>query len=318
MEMIKLQPAFKDYLWGGEKLKTDYGKQTDLQIVAESWELSNHNAGESIVTNGTFKGMTFGRYLESNSKDILGTHAKAFEAFPILIKLIDAKRALSVQVHPNDEYAQRVEKEYGKTEMWYILDCEEDAFLYYGVKKPITREEFAKRIENNTVIEILNKVFVRPGDVFFIEAGTIHAIGEGIVICEIQQNSNTTYRVYDYDRKDAMGNTRELHVDKALEVSRLTPNDPGCMSKIEEGNGFTKRKLASCKYFTTYAFTLNKSLTYMVDETSFRSLIITRGKGTIETSEQVLEFTRGDSLFIPANMGVIRINGNCEFILTEI
>ena len=212
MKPIKLAPAFKDYLWGGTKLKTEFDKKSDLQKVAESWELSTHKDGQSIVANGEFKGLTLSEYIEKNGRECIGKNAMAFEFFPILIKFIDAADNLSVQVHPSDEYALSNEGEYGKTEMWYVLDCEKDAFLYYGLNREITKEEFAERIKENMLLEVLNKVKVNKGDVFFINSGTIHAIGKGIVICEIQQNSNTTYRVYDYDRRDKNGNTRELHV----------------------------------------------------------------------------------------------------------
>ena len=223
MKTIQLQAAYKDYLWGGNKLREQYNKVASLEHIAESWELSNHEAGQSIVLNGPYAGETFGSYLTKVSKEVLGTHCESFESFPILIKLIDAKSALSIQVHPDDVYALEKEKSYGKTEMWYILSCEEDAYLYYGVNQSLTPEVLKVHIENNTILDVLNKVYVKPGDVFFIEAGTIHAIGGGILICEIQQNSNLTYRVYDYNRKDDLGQTRELHIEKALEVSKLEP-----------------------------------------------------------------------------------------------
>ena len=185
MAIVKLAPAFKDYLWGGTKLKESYGKKTDLDIVAESWELSTHPDGESVVTTGPYAGMKLSEYVNALGKDCLGTKGNAFEFFPILIKFIDAKQPLSIQVHPDNEYALRVEKEYGKTEMWYVLDCEEGASLYFGVNKEVTKEEFARRIQDGTLLEILKKVPVHKGDVFFIKAGTIHAIGAGIQICEI-------------------------------------------------------------------------------------------------------------------------------------
>lgn len=195
----KLSPAFKDYLWGGTKLREVYGKKCDYDKVAESWELSTHKAGESRLTAGGINGPTLSEYFEKAGCSVLGENCGKFEDFPVLIKFIDAKEPLSIQVHPSDEYAMRVEHEYGKTEMWYIMDCEPNAFLYFGVNREVTKEEFRERIENNTVLEVLNRVDVHKGDVFFIESGTIHAIGAGIMICEIQQNSNCTYRVYDYD-----------------------------------------------------------------------------------------------------------------------
>ena len=202
LKPIKLIPTFKDYIWCGNRLVEEYNKKCNFERVAESWELSTHKDGESIVGDGVFKGLTLSEYIKSNKHNVLGMNTESFENFPILIKFIDAKEALSIQVHPNDEYSIKNNGEYGKTEMWYILDCEKDSYLYYGFKKEITKEEFRKSIEDNTLLDYLNKVKVNKGDAFFIEAGTVHAIGKGIVICEVQQNSNTTYRVYDYDRTD--------------------------------------------------------------------------------------------------------------------
>ena len=195
MKLEKLAPAFQDYLWGGTKLRDVYGKRCDFDKVAESWELSTHPAGgERPCRRGSGTACPWASIFQQFPQ-ALGKNAAAFESFPVLIKLIDAKEPLSIQVHPSDEYALRVEGEYGKTEMWVIVDCDPGAFLYFGVNRPVSKEEFRQRIENNTVLEVLNKVEVHPGDVFFIQSGTIHAIGAGILICEIQQNSNCTYRV---------------------------------------------------------------------------------------------------------------------------
>lgn len=320
MNLLKLSPAFKDYLWGGTKLKTEYDKKSDLDIVAESWELSNHPAGSSIVTNGEYANKTFVEYLETEGKKVWGTNAQDFANFPVLIKFIDAKQALSIQVHPDDEYALRVEKEFGKNEMWYILDCEPGSFLYYGVNKEISQEEFRSKIEDNTILEVLNKVEVHKGDCFFIKAGTIHAIGAGILICEIQQNSNTTYRVYDFDRRDANGNARELHVDKAVEVSTLTPLDTQASETVKETleNGTVKEGLAACKYFTTDRFDVKDSVTLTADETSFHSLIILEGEGNVTCGEESVSYRKGDSIFLPAGAGNYTVEGTCAFILTTI
>ena len=220
LKPFKLTPAFKDYLWGGEKLKTLYNKKCDMDIVAESWELSCHKDGKSTIIGGEFEGETLSDYIQNHGKGVLGKNASKFDYFPILIKFIDAKGDLSVQVHPDDEYALKNEGEYGKTEMWYILECEEGATLYYGFKRDVTRAEYENAIKNNTLTDILNKVPVNKGDVFFIEAGTVHAIGKGIVICEIQQNSNTTYRVYDYNRKDKDGFQGEIRHPAAERACR--------------------------------------------------------------------------------------------------
>ncbi len=307
---VKLLPVFKDYLWGGNKLKRDFNKKSDLDIVAESWELSTHKDGQSIVED---LGITLGEYIEKQGRGILGKNAEAFEFFPILIKFIDAKGNLSVQVHPTDEYALSVEGEYGKTEMWYILDCDEGASLYYGLNSTITKEEFKKHIEDDTILDILNKVEVKKGDVFFIEAGTIHAIGEGIVICEIQQNSNTTYRVYDYNRRDKDGNTRELHIDKAIDVSNLYPAPP-----IKSITGSDDTVLAECKYFTVRTLKIRGEKTLEITEDCFNSLIITDGEGTLELNGEVLSLKKGDSVFIPAQCGEYNLKGTIDVILSYV
>lgn len=318
MEIIKLEPAFKDYLWGGTKLRTLYNKKCDYDKVAESWELSTHSAGESTIASGAYKGLKLSEYFAKVGKSAIGKHCEAFPQFPVLIKFIDAKQPLSIQVHPSDEYAMRVEKEYGKTEMWYILDCEENASLYFGVNREISKEEFRARIADNTILDVLNKVPVHKGDMFFIEAGTIHAIGAGIIICEIQQNSNTTYRVYDYDRRDANGNTRELHIDKAMDVCTLTPSSNNAQGQEEQFEGYSKRRLASCTYFTTCLFRVRKSCTLQITEDSFCSLVFTQGKGTVSSDETKCEFEKGESYFVPAGQGTVTVSGDCAFILTTV
>ena len=223
MPMLKLKPACKDYLWGGDKLRTDFGVDSDLHPLAEAWVLSCHPDGPSVIAEGPCRGMTLADYIAQNGKKILGTDCEKFADFPILTKLIDAKGNLSIQVHPSNEYALEHEHQYGKTEMWYILDCEPGAFLYYGFDHEISKEEFERRIQDNTLTEVLNAAPVHKGDVFFIPSGTLHAICQGIVIAEIQQNSNVTYRVYDYGRVGADGKPRALHIRQALDVTEPEP-----------------------------------------------------------------------------------------------
>ncbi len=318
MKLEKLTPAFKDYLWGGTKLREVYGKPCDFDKVAESWELSTHPAGESRVDGGEYNGLTLSQYFQQVPQ-ALGKNAAAFESFPVLIKLIDAKDPLSIQVHPSDEYALRVEGEYGKTEMWVIVDCEPGAFLYFGVNRPVSKEEFRQRIEDNTVLEVLNKVEVHPGDVFFIQAGTIHAIGAGILICEIQQNSNCTYRVYDYDRRGADGRPRELHIEKALDVCRLEPSDTASrLGEVKALAGGTVQQLGACKYFSTEKLIVEEALTLEVGEDSFVSLLATEGSGWVEGSENKLAFRAGDSLLVPAGAGRVRVKGRAVLVKTTV
>jgi Phosphomannose isomerase len=253
-------------------------------------------------------------------KDIWGSNAQHFESFPILIKFIDAKQALSIQVHPDDAYALRVEHEYGKNEMWYIVDCEPGSFLYYGVNQNLTKEEFREHIENNTILDVLQKVEVKKGDCFFIKAGTIHAIGAGCLICEIQQNSNSTYRVYDFGRVGVDGKPRELHIDKAVDVSMLTPSNKNgeAEGKEEIHEHYTSTLLAKSEYFTTVAYIVNKELSIFVDDTSFHAYIILSGEGVMKSSHQEVKFKKGDSLFVPAGFGTFEIIGDCNIIETFI
>ncbi len=204
--------------------------------------------------------------------------------------------------------------------MWYVLEAEEGASLYYGVNKEISKEEFADRIKNDTILEVLNKVEVKKGDVFFIESGTIHAIGAGLVICEIQQNSNTTYRVYDFGRLGADGKPRELHVDKAIDVTNLTPNAKSAepMGELEKFNGYTRVLLSECKYFTTLKYEVETKAEVEIDEKSFNSVIITEGNGKLVMGDTELEFIKGDSIFIPAQNGKYSVEGKCEFILSRV
>lgn len=316
MYISKLNAPCKDYLWGGTRLRDEYGKKSDKDKLAESWELSCHKDGQSVISNGEFAGMTLTEYIEKCGKAVLGKNCERFEYFPILIKLIDAKDNLSVQVHPNNDYALRVEGEYGKTEMWYIVDCEEGAELLYGFKKEISREEFAERIANNTLLEVTNNVPVHKGDVFFIDAGTLHAIGKGILIAEIQQNSNTTYRIYDYGRVGADGKPRELHVEKACEVTQLTPpvRPTKPMGEKIQKDGYSTTLLATSEYFNVNKLEISEKAGIDVTDDSFVSLLCL--DGSFKVNDITLD--KGESCFIPAGYGKVEISGNGEIIATNL
>ncbi|WP_317856088.1 type I phosphomannose isomerase catalytic subunit [Chakrabartyella piscis] len=291
MNLLKLKPACKDYIWGGKNLVSKFHKETAGSVLAETWELSTHPDGSSIIDNGELKGNSFREYITKNKQEVLGTNCEKFNDFPILIKLIDAEDNLSIQVHPDDDYALKYENQYGKTEVWYIVDCEKDSYIYFGLAKEIGKDEFQERIQNNTLLEVLNKVPVKKGDVFFIEAGTIHAICKGIVIAEIQQNSNVTYRVYDYDRRDSAGNTRELHIEKAVDVTNLKPTmQPNC----------TQNHLSQCDYFTVDQIHIEKPYTQEITSDTFVHVLVLDGNGTISTEEETLSYKKGDSFFLPA------------------
>ncbi|MBR5067678.1 MAG: cupin domain-containing protein, partial [Lachnospiraceae bacterium] len=325
--LIRLNPIFKDNLWGGNKLKTLYGKKCDFDILAESWEMSAHDAGQSIVASGRHKGMLFNDYLGTIGKTNWGWKCSTFADFPILVKLIDAKDKLSVQVHPDDDYAIANENQYGKNEVWYVVDCEPDSYLYCGFNRDVSREEVLQRIEDDSILEVLNKIPVQKGDVYFIKAGTVHAIGAGIVICEIQQSSNCTYRLYDFKRKDKFGDYRELHIDKALDVLNFSKY---CPEKIDEGivdgDGFKKRIISQCKYFECTLIDVDSSARILGVEESFTSFLILEGEGKISVSsitdpDQIIEeisFKAGDSFFAPKSTDIFVVSGSCKLIMTRV
>lgn len=315
MYILKLNPVFKDYLWGGTRLRDEFGFQSSLDKLAEGWMLSCHKDGENTILNGEFSGMALSEVIKANP-EFLGENGKKFEYFPILIKIIDAKDDLSVQVHPDNDYAMRVENEYGKTECWYILDCDDGAELIYGFNREITSEEFKSKIADNTFLEVVNKVKVNKGDLFFIDAGTLHAIGKGILLAEIQQNSNTTYRVYDYGRVGADGKTRPLHIEKAVDVTKCAPPSHSTSPEGEliKYDNYSTQLLTECDLFSVKRVSVNDFFDGVADGRSFVSLLITDGCGTVDG----LDIKKGDSLFIPANYGAFTVKGNLEIILTRV
>jgi len=312
--IIKLSPIFKNYIWGGTKLKEEFNKITNLDKVAESWELACHINGTNLIENTQ---TSLKQYLLDNPK-VLGKNAQKFDNFPILIKLIDAKDNLSIQVHPSNEYAQNHHNSYGKTEFWYVIDCKPDSYLYYGFNKKVSKEEFKERIENNTILEILNKVPIKKGDTFFIESGTVHAICKDTLIAEIQQNSDITYRIYDYNRLDKDGQKRELHIDKAIDVTSFDIPATIQPQVIENTEIYTKTFLTKSDYFEVYKYNIKEKCGLCTDINSFASLLILDGEGKINYSNTFIDFKKGDSFFIPADLGNYEIYGNTEILITQI
>ena len=325
--LVKLNPAFKDNLWGGTRLKDLYGKNCDFDILAESWEMSAHEAGQSVIASGRNKGMLFNEYLSLIGKNNWGWKCRSFEDFPILVKFIDAKDKLSVQVHPDDDYAIANEAQYGKNEVWYVVDCEPDSYIYCGFNKDVTREEVLQRIEDDTILDILNKIPVSKGDVYFIKAGTVHAIGAGIVICEIQQSSTCTYRLYDFNRRDKFGDLRELHIDKALDVINYSKY---CPEKNDEyavdSEGFKKRIISMCKYFECTLIEADSLARILGVEESFTSFLVLEGNGTIsvrsidnpDKAKEEMKFKAGDSFFAPKSTDIFVLQGQCRVIMTRV
>ena len=307
-----MSPACKNYLWGGRRLIEDYGIDYYGDILAEAWMLSAHKDGASTILNGTYAGKTFRQYIDAEGVKVFGENCRIDE-FPVLIKLIDAQDNLSVQVHPSDKYAQKFENQLGKHEMWYIIDAAPDSFIYLGLNHTVSKEEFAERIKNETLTEILQKIYVKSGDSFFIPAGTIHSIGKGILLAEVQQSSNVSYRIYDYGRVDSYGNKRDLHIDKALDVADLSAADL---------NEKKYPHLAACDYFTVDKINLDgkitSSLEGTVTEKSFLSVLILDGRGIISVGIETLNFKKGDSFFLPAYSGNWQIKGVADILLTYI
>lgn len=315
-----LLPAAKDYLWGGSRLNDEFEKRINLSPLAETWECSTHPDGPSMVASGKYKGESLSEVIRKHP-DLLGTKHRDKGDLPIMIKFIDAKSDLSVQVHPTDEYAARFEHgERGKTEMWYVLDSAKDAKLVYGLKRTTDRETMKHAVENGTVERYLQKIPVKRDDLFLIKAGTIHAIGAGCLIAEIQENSNLTYRLYDYDRIGKDGKKRELHIDKALDVANLhsmaEPKQPLRVLKYQQG--VARELLGSCKYFEVYRMLVNterrQEVYYETDEMSFQVLLCINGCGSVSFSETTLNIYKGDCVFVPANSAEIKIHGQIQFL----
>lgn len=313
MPLLKLKPAVKDYIWGGHRLVDEYHVDYDGPVAAEAWVLSCHPDGPSVITGGEYDGMTLPDYIHKFGRSVLGTNCDRFQYFPVLTKLIDAHDNLSVQVHPDNYYAMKNEHQYGKTEMWYIVDAEPGAFLYYGFEREISMDEFEERIRDNTLTEALHKEYVHKGDELLIESGTIHAIGKGILIAEIQQNSNVTYRVYDYGRLGKDGKPRALNIGKALDVTKREP------VKREE---FAYPHVEDCDYFTVDKSDLNgrflSSISGDVDSTSFMHLLILDGEGIIEAGADRMSYRKGNSFFLPAGSGHWEIKGSVDALVTTI
>jgi len=316
--MYKIEPVFKDYIWGGQRLREAYGKESELELIAESWELSTHPSGIcSILVDDAKESLS--EYIKQYGKAVLGDKCQGVDEIPILIKLIDAKDNLSVQVHPDDAYARKYENDLGKTEMWYVLEAEEGAQLVYGFKEDITKEIFKESIKKNTLSNYLNYVNVHKGDVFFITPGTMHAIGKGIMIAEIQESSNVTYRVYDYGRVGADGKPRELHVDKALEVTCLTHAEESVKTyEMAKREGAYVGTLASCEYFTVSRIQLEESLHLLADDCSFHHLLIVEGEVVVEKAGKQVVGHKGDSFFVPAHLGEYSVSGKGDIILSTL
>lgn len=313
---MKLLPYVSETIWGGRKLIEEYGVKTEKNNAAEGWMLSCHEAGASSVENGTFAGVSLADVVKNNP-ELCGKNAEKFDDFPILIKFIDAMDNLSVQVHPTKEYCALTGKGQSKTECWYIIDCEEDASLILGFKDKITPEEFKAAIANNTLTDYVENVKVKKGDFFFIDSGTLHAICKGILLAEVQESSNTTYRIYDYNRVGADGKPRELHVEDGAAVTKLEKySQPDFSNPALDTD--ERRLLADCPLFKVWKLDTKGEFGGNANEESFVSLLIMAGEGALECCGEKLALKKGDSIFIPANAGEYKLTGALEIIETRI
>lgn len=304
MPMWKLTPACKDYLWGGEKLREKYHIESDCEPLAEAWMLSCHPDGMSRLAEGEMKGLTLPEAALKYPGNFFGRRCAAFAEFPMLVKLIDAKRDLSVQVHPDDDYAERMEHQSGKAEMWVVLEAEPGAALYYGFARAVSRDEIEKSLAEHTLTDLLRRVPVQPGDVFYIPPGTVHAIGAGMVIAEIQQSSNVTYRLYDYGRLGADGKPRSLHVEQSLAVLK-----PGPVEQDWDFGGHLGRH----KNFTVDL--LQKNAAGCCDGESFAGLLVTAGEGELLCGGEAKPVRVGECVFLPADAGEWQLRGRTTALL---
>ena len=293
------EPILKERIWGGTKLQSILGKDISSQTTGESWEISTVSGEVSIVNNGILKGKSLNELLEKYPEEILGTKVyKQFgKEFPLLFKFLDASEDLSIQVHPNDELAKKRHNSFGKTEMWYVMQADEESRIIVGFKQKSSTEEYLKHLDDKTLTSILEEIPVKKGDMFFLETGTIHAIGAGIVIAEIQQTSDITYRIYDFDRKDAQGNTRELHNDLALEA--INYNIVEAKKKYDKLIN-TSNEAVNCPYFTTNFVPLDGELVFKENSSSFKVFMCTEGEFDLVYNKQKQSLKKGETVLLPA------------------
>ena len=315
-----LKPSGKNYLWGGNRINDDFTRDLNMKPLAESWECSTHPNGPSYVASGEYEGRTLREVIQKHP-DYLGIRSESKGDLPILVKLIDAYDDLSVQVHPDDKYAKTNENgQSGKTEMWYVLDASDDAHIIYGLNTSVSKKTMREALDTDSVEKLLKRIPIEKDDIFIIPAGTIHSICKGALIAEIQENSDLTYRLYDYNRIDKYGNRRELQIDKALDVADLTaletPKQPLRLLKYRPG--VASELLARCKYFEVHRMIVNTELkqkvAYQSDEMSFRVLLCISGCGIIRFDNETLDIYKGDCVFVPADSMELLIHGQLQFL----
>lgn len=310
---LVFEPILKDRIWGGTKLQSVLGKKIISQTTGESWEISTVSGDVSVVKNGLLQGKTLNELLEKYPEEILGTkvYQQFGKQFPLLFKFLDAREDLSIQLHPNDELAKKRHNSFGKTEMWYVMQADEEARIIVGFKEKSSPEQYLEHLENKTLTTILEKIPVKKGDIFFLETGTIHAIGAGIVIAEIQQTSDITYRIYDFDRKDAQGNRRELHNNLALEAINY--------NKVEASKKYNKiintsNEAVNCRYFTTNFIPLDGEITFNQKVNSFKVFMCTDGEFELVCNKEKQSFKKGETVLLPSVISHYTLIGKASIL----
>ena len=319
--ILTFNTIFKSVLWGGKRIAQFKGIPSQGDHIGESWELSGVPGHESVIESGIYAGKTLPEVLKTHAEEIMGAHvvSRYGTEFPLLMKLIDSADDLSIQVHPDDALAAKRHNCNGKTEMWISLDPAEGAYLYSGFSREISKEEYRKRIADNTILETLGKYYTRKGDVFFLPAGRVHSIGKGNFILEIQQSSDVTYRIYDFDRRDAAGNPRQLHIEESLDAVNFADVNQATPSMIA-GIANEEEVITDCNFFTTTALAVEgeKSIDLSARD-SFTIVIATEGTATIVGADNaVTKLTQGNAALIPASMPNITVCGNCRLVTTFI
>jgi mannose-6-phosphate isomerase len=310
---IFLSPVFQERIWGGTKLRTEFGYAIDSEITGECWAVSAHPNGQSVVKNGPYKGKTLGE-LWSEHRELFGNLKN--DVFPLLTKILDANNDLSVQVHPNDEYANAHENgELGKTECWYIIDCEENAEIIFGHNAE-TKEQFVEMVQQGKWNDLLRRVKVKPGDFFYVPSGTIHALCAGVLILETQQSSDTTYRVYDYDRVDQNGQKRKLHLQKSIDVTTIPHQTIELKPEVETVEGGKITTFVNEKYFSVYKWDITSAATFKQDKPFLIGSVI-QGSGNINTEEGNFPIKKGDHFILPYELGEFEITGNVELVISH-
>jgi len=310
---LQFEPILKDRIWGGEKLKIVLNKPIVSEITGESWELSTVEGDVSVVANGELKGKSLTDLIDDAPNEILGTrvYERFGKQFPLLFKYLDAREDLSIQVHPNDKLAKERHNSFGKTEMWYVMQADPDARIIVGFKEDSSKEEYLENLNKKTLVSILDDVKAKAGDVFFLETGTVHAIGAGLVVAEIQQTSDITYRLYDFDRVDAQGNKRELHVDLALDA--INYNKVDTHKKYEETPN-QSNVVVDCPYFTTNFLPLDGTIEVNKNGETFTVYMCIEGSFEIRFENVIYKYKKGDTVLLPANMHSYIVNGSAQIL----